>query len=79
MIQMVAAVLMLWFPIKDLIDTEISKGLLNETIHPPSWPNFGERPVASLTNGAGIVLTIAASLVSTQAAREPAQQADQQA
>merc|ERR1719161_1426525 len=78
MIQTVGAVLMLWFPIKDLIDTEISKGLLNETIHPPGWPNFGERPLTSLTNGAGIVLTIAASLVAAQAAREPAQQVEQQ-
>merc|ERR1719265_308047 len=36
MLQMVAAILLLWFPIKDFLDTEVKKGLLSETIH-PKW------------------------------------------
>ena len=69
LLQMAAAVLMLWFPIKDFVDTELTKGLLKEEIHPPGWPNFGERPFVALTNGVGIALTVAASLVAAKAHR----------
>lgn len=70
-IQIVSAILMLWFPVKDLVDTELAHGLLKEEIHPPGWPNFGERPLVTITNGAGIALTMLASLVAAKIIKVP--------
>jgi len=73
MLQCIAAVLMLWFPLKDFLDTELTKGFLKEEIHPPGWPNFSERPVVAITNGAGMAITIVASLVAAKVVKIPTQ------
>merc|ERR1719281_752762 len=55
MLQLVAAILMMWFPIQEFLTTEVKKGLVQETLHPKAEL----RPEVSLTNALGMALTIA--------------------
>eukprot|EP00746_Dinoflagellata_sp_MGD_P011037 gnl/MRDRNA2_/MRDRNA2_123019_c0_seq1.p1 gnl/MRDRNA2_/MRDRNA2_123019_c0~~gnl/MRDRNA2_/MRDRNA2_123019_c0_seq1.p1 ORF type:complete len:129 (-),score=20.78 gnl/MRDRNA2_/MRDRNA2_123019_c0_seq1:134-520(-) len=71
LLQMLAALMMLWFPFKEFRETEVAKGFQKETINgipQPGWNHFSAHPALWITQGVGIALTIAASRM---AASEP--------
>eukprot|EP00746_Dinoflagellata_sp_MGD_P029041 gnl/MRDRNA2_/MRDRNA2_168714_c0_seq1.p1 gnl/MRDRNA2_/MRDRNA2_168714_c0~~gnl/MRDRNA2_/MRDRNA2_168714_c0_seq1.p1 ORF type:complete len:137 (-),score=24.91 gnl/MRDRNA2_/MRDRNA2_168714_c0_seq1:26-436(-) len=65
-LQSCAAVLILWYPMKEFILTEVTKGLQQEPITgvpKPGLQHWSEHLDMLITQGAGIALTVAAAWI----------------